>query len=119
MSVCPFIHMEWPGSQWTDFHEMFQTRVVEKIKTHVLCSVNFFLKLGHLWDNVEKYGRTRYATDDNIIQLKKDVICMPKTKLEYGHTLIIFNTYYYYWQQYEILCSLTTLQTEPIVAFPL
>ena len=45
---------------------------------------------------MEKYGRTRYATDDNIIQLKKDVICMPKTKLEYGHTLIIFNTYYYY-----------------------
>jgi hypothetical protein len=37
--------------------EMFQTKIVEKIRTHVLCSVTFFVKLCRLWDNVEKYGR--------------------------------------------------------------
>ena len=36
--------------------KMFQTKVVEKIKTHILCSVTFFWKSYRLWDNVEKYG---------------------------------------------------------------
>ena len=49
--------------QW----EMFQTKIVEKIKTHILCSVTFFPKIVPLWDNAEKYGRTRKATEDNII----------------------------------------------------
>jgi len=34
---------------------MFQTKVVEKIKTHILCSITYFFKLCHLWDSVEKY----------------------------------------------------------------
>ena len=34
--------------------EMFQTKVVQKIKTHILCSVTFFLKSCRLWDNVGK-----------------------------------------------------------------
>jgi hypothetical protein len=46
---------------------MFQTYVVEKIKTHILCSITFFQKLCRLGDNVEKYGRVRQAIDDNII----------------------------------------------------
>jgi len=35
--------------------EMFQTKVVEKIKTDILCSVNYFIvrKSCRLWDNVE------------------------------------------------------------------
>jgi hypothetical protein len=48
--------------------EMFETKVVEKIKTHILCSIMFFQKSCRLWDNVEKYGRARQATDDNIIR---------------------------------------------------
>jgi hypothetical protein len=47
---------------------MFQTKVVEKIKTHILCSITFFLKSCCLWDNVEKYVTARQATDDNIIR---------------------------------------------------
>ena len=35
--------------------EMFQTKVVEKINTHILCSVTFFRNLYCLWDNVGKY----------------------------------------------------------------
>jgi len=46
--------------------EMFQTEVVEKIKTHILLSVTFLRKLCRLWDNVEKYCRAAKATDDNI-----------------------------------------------------
>jgi len=47
---------------------MFQTKVVEKIKTNILCSVTFFRKSRCLWDNVEKYGRAGQVTDDNIIR---------------------------------------------------
>jgi len=47
---------------------MFQLQVVEKIKTHILCSVAsfFFRKSCRLWDNVEKYGTDRQTTYDNI-----------------------------------------------------
>jgi hypothetical protein len=47
---------------------MFQINVVEKVKTHILCSVNFFfLEVLPLRGNVEKCGRAREATDDNNI----------------------------------------------------
>ena len=46
--------------------EMFQTKVVEKIKTHILCSVTFPRKSCRLWDNVGKYGRAGQATDDSV-----------------------------------------------------
>jgi len=46
---------------------MLQTKVVEEIKTHILCSVTFFWKSCHLLANVEKYGRVRQATGDSII----------------------------------------------------
>ena len=35
--------------------EMFETKVVEKIRTHILCSITFFRKPHRLWDNT-KYG---------------------------------------------------------------
>jgi hypothetical protein len=41
--------------------------VVEKTETHILPSITFFRKACHLLDNVEKCGRARQATDDNII----------------------------------------------------
>ena len=47
---------------------MFQTKVVEKIKTHILCSVIFFRKSRLLRDNVEEYGTAIQATDDNVIR---------------------------------------------------
>ena len=39
-------------------------KVVEKIKTHILCSVTFFRQSCSLWDNVEKCGGVRGATND-------------------------------------------------------
>jgi hypothetical protein len=49
---------------------IFQTKVIEKIKTYILLPITFFFfqKSCRLWDNVEKYGTTRQATDDNIIR---------------------------------------------------
>jgi len=46
--------------------EMFQTKFVEKYKTHILSLVYFSRKPYLVWDNVEIYGRTDQATDDNI-----------------------------------------------------
>ena len=46
----------------------FRQNVVEKIKTHILCSITAFRKSCPLQESVEKYGRSRKATDDNIIQ---------------------------------------------------
>ena len=46
--------------------EMFQTKVVEKIKTHISSSVNCFPKSYRLWDNMEKYFRAEQGTGDNM-----------------------------------------------------
>jgi hypothetical protein len=46
--------------------EMFQVKVIVKIKTHILCSITFFRKACRLWDNVEKYGRAWEVTNDNM-----------------------------------------------------
>jgi hypothetical protein len=43
--------------------EMFHIKVVEKTKTHILCSITCFQKSHHLWDNAEKCG-DRGVTND-------------------------------------------------------
>jgi len=35
-------------------NETYQAKVVEKIKTQILCSIFFLIKSYRLWDNVEK-----------------------------------------------------------------
>jgi len=46
---------------------MFQTKVVEKIETHILYSVFFFRKSCRLWDNLEKYCRAGQSADDSMV----------------------------------------------------
>jgi hypothetical protein len=47
--------------------EMFQTKVVEKIKTHFFTSNNFLVwKSCLLWHNVAKHSATGQDTDDNM-----------------------------------------------------
>ena len=46
---------------------MFKTKVVDKIRTLILCSVTFSWKSYCFWYNVEKYSRARQATHDNIM----------------------------------------------------
>ena len=43
--------------------EMFHTKVVQKIKIHILCSVTIFQKSCRLRDNVEKCGGATEAAD--------------------------------------------------------
>ena len=64
--------------------EIFQTKVVEKINTHILYSTDFFLqKSPRLWDNVEKYRTAGQATDDNMAYAH----CMPDNEgYEFRHT---------------------------------
>jgi hypothetical protein len=45
---------------------MFQAKVVEKIKTHILCSVTTFPEIVPLIRKVEKYCRAGQVTDDNM-----------------------------------------------------
>jgi len=54
--------------------ETFQTKVVQKIKTHFLFN-NFFWKSCYLRDNVQKYCRAVRTTDDNM----RHALCMLDT----------------------------------------
>ena len=46
---------------------MFHTKVVEKIKTHILCSVTFFPKIVPFFEIMwKKYFRAGQPTDDNM-----------------------------------------------------
>jgi len=55
-------------TEWFLKWEMLQTKVVEKINTHFMF-YNFFKKLFHLWDNVEKYHRAGQAAVDNMVHV--------------------------------------------------
>jgi hypothetical protein len=59
------IHSQYLSQFFLEW-EMFQLKVVEKIKTHILWSITFFRKSCHLWDNVEKYSTAGQAIDDNV-----------------------------------------------------
>jgi hypothetical protein len=61
-----YVHLWWYLVEFFLEWEMFQTKFVDKVKTHILCSLNFFQKSCRLWDNVEKYGKARQPTDDNM-----------------------------------------------------
>jgi len=51
-------HLEW---------EIFRTKDVQKIKTHILCSIMFFFRKScPLWGNMEKYDKAGPATDENV-----------------------------------------------------
>jgi hypothetical protein len=68
--------------------EMFQTKVVEKIKTHILCWVSsvFFENHAVYEIKVEEYGTARQATCDNIIRRMRIACCIPNvttTQTEY------------------------------------
>jgi hypothetical protein len=69
---------------------MFQTKVVQKIKTHILCSTFLFRKLCRYLDNVEKYCRPGQAIDDNMAHAPYMM-----DNQGYKHTLRICNTYWF------------------------
>jgi hypothetical protein len=48
--------------QW----DMFQAKIVEKIKTHIIYYIIYIRKSYSLWDNVEKYRTAGQAKGDNM-----------------------------------------------------
>jgi len=81
-------------------------KVVEKIKTHILCPMTFFRKSCRLWDNVEKYGtagqahRWQYgacALHAGYLRLKHTLICYAYAFLLqqwlYEHTSMLHHTH--------------------------
>ena len=55
--------------------EMFQTKLVEKFKTHIMCSVTFFLTILPFMRYVEKCCKAGQATHDNMAH----AVCMLDT----------------------------------------
>ena len=56
------------ASGWIILRKRNASGCRENQNTHFMFSNFFSLKSCRLWDNVEKYGRARQATDDNIIR---------------------------------------------------
>ena len=53
-------------------------KIVQKIETHILCSITFFQRLCCLWDNVENYCRIGQATYGDIIRRMRIACWIPK-----------------------------------------
>jgi hypothetical protein len=71
---------------------MFQTKVVEKIKTHFIFNdFLFFRKSCHLWDNVEKHCTAGQAASDNITRSTRFACRTPRQ--QHRHSLLILNAY--------------------------
>jgi hypothetical protein len=70
-------------------------KICREIQAHfILCSVIFSPRnSGHLWDNAGKCGRVMQATDDSATGRVRFAYRI--NKLEYGNTLIMFNTYWF------------------------
>ena len=47
---------------------MFQIKVVQQIKIHILCYITFSRKSCRLWDDVKEYSSVRQTTDDSVIR---------------------------------------------------
>jgi len=70
---------------------MFQTKVVEKIKTRILCSISLFKKNYAVYEIMwENYVTARQATDDNMAHAHYMLDIQG-----YRHKLRICNAYYF------------------------
>ena len=64
--------------------EMFWTEVVEKMKTHILCSITFFRKSHRIWYNVKYVVETGRATNDVTIWRIRVACSISKAICTYG-----------------------------------
>ena len=70
---------------------MFQTKVVEKITTHILCSITPFQKKKscRLGDNVEKCVRAGQATDDSTTSCMRFTCWITEAKVTHSEYVIL------------------------------
>jgi hypothetical protein len=87
-------------SHWTllRMRNVWDKSCVEKYNTHIVCSVTFFWKLCCVWDNVEKYGRARQATNMGF------AFCINKVTDMHSEYVILIA---FPWQQW--FCKLTSM----------
>ena len=65
-------------------------KVVERIKTHILCSVTVFRKSCRLWENVGKRGKAGQATDGNTTRRMRFACWLTKaTDTHYEYAILI------------------------------
>jgi hypothetical protein len=92
--------------------EMFQMKLVEKIKTDVLCLITLFWKSGHLWDNVERHCGAGQAKDDNMGCISKAIntcsdymihIALQLQQWLHEHVSML-TLYVHWWYCYYCLC---------------
>jgi hypothetical protein len=69
--------------------EMFQINVVEKVKTHILCSVTSFRKSYRLWDNVENPCKSAQATDVNRTRRMRIACWIPKAAYTHSQYVVL------------------------------
>jgi hypothetical protein len=92
-----YVHLWSYFAQFFSEWEMFQTKFVEKLKTHILCLIVFFRKSCHLRDDVEEYVKDIQAHRWQCNMAH--VLCM-LVILDYRHTLRIWNTYCFFHSNY-------------------
>jgi len=68
---------------------MFQTKVVEKIKTHSRCSIKYFRKIALFMRYVEKECRAGPTTDDNITRCMRIACWIPKATNTHSEWVIL------------------------------
>jgi hypothetical protein len=64
---------------------------------NIVCSITILQKLCHCWDNVEKYGTARHATDDNIIWLMHFACWKTKASAIHSEYVILIGFPYHQW----------------------
>jgi hypothetical protein len=71
-STCRPVYIYKNISVRSSYNEKCFCQTLYRKSKHITCSIYiFFRKSCRLWDNVEKYGRVRQATDDNITRLMR------------------------------------------------
>ena len=66
-----FLHLWQYLPQFFLESEMFQIKVVDTIKMHILCPITFSRKSCRLWDNVEKCGGASGAANNSLAARRK------------------------------------------------
>ena len=89
MKTYEYLYLDEFFLEW----EMIQTKVVEKIKTQILCSITSHpRKSCSLWDNVGKHVPARQAKDDNKIWRMRTVYCITKATNTQNMQCLSFST---------------------------
>jgi hypothetical protein len=85
-----YVHLWYYLAEFFLEWDLFQTVLVEQVKTYFMLNNFFFRKSRPLRDNVEKFGKARQSTNDNIIRRMRYVRCTSTaTDTRSGYVILI------------------------------